>query len=75
MKFKVGDRISVYGHDGNGNAIRKTTAVTGFNGTGLLYVEEKDCFKPGSNGFDLTMPHPKACRKLKRQKCSKCGRS
>jgi len=61
MKFKVGDRIRVYGTDNNFNPISVDTTVEGFANNGLLYVGDN----AGRIGhFDLTLPHPKQCRKL-----------
>lgn len=62
--FKVGDRVAVYGHGGTGKPLRITTNVEGFNSEGCIYLPEKDAYRQGYQGYDLTVVHPKQCRRL-----------
>lgn len=63
--LQVGDRIAVYGIDGNGAPIRKTATIESFTKEGAVYVTDPESLhKVGPAGYDLTMPHPKSCRRL-----------
>lgn len=64
QSFKVGDRVAVYGITKNGDPLRIVTTVLGYNNNGTLDIGTHDAFRAGFDGYDLSMPHPKQCRKL-----------
>lgn len=61
-KFKVGDKVAIYGCDENGNAIRIVSRVTGDLGNGIYYTDEDTSHLIGH--YDLSMVHEKQCRKI-----------
>jgi hypothetical protein len=62
-KFKAGDRIAVYGLDGNFNPVRVVTTVTDVLDEGILYTDEDTSVKRPD--YDFSIVHPKQCRKIK----------
>jgi hypothetical protein len=62
--FQVGDRVAVYGLDGNCELVRIKTTITGLPANGQLYLDEKDTVKTTVPRYDFSMAHPKQCRRL-----------
>lgn len=65
--LQIGDRIAIYGVDGNFKPIRRTATITGFDNNWIPQFSDEDSnnlFKQGHNGYDLTMSNPKSCRRL-----------
>lgn len=52
MKFKVGDRVAVYGPE------RDVGTISEVNGRGFVRMD------PDDNNFDTNWFHPKQCRRL-----------
>ena len=61
-KFKVGDRVAVYGLERNLEPIRIVSTVTDILSNGHLYLDEATSVSPTL--YDFSMAHPKQCRKL-----------
>jgi hypothetical protein len=62
--FQVGDRVAVYGLDGNCELVRIKTTITGFASSGQLYLDEKDTVRLTVPKYDFSVAHPKQCRRL-----------
>jgi hypothetical protein len=64
--LKVGDRVRVYGTDRNCEPTSAVGTIVGFAPNGCPYFAEHEVSKKGQ--CDLTMPHPKQCRRLRVKK-------
>jgi len=65
-KFKVGDKVAIYGTDGNLKPIRLVCTITEVltgDQEGLVYLDEKTAFSPGE--YDYTVSHVKNLRRMK----------
>jgi hypothetical protein len=69
--LKIGDRVRVYGVDGNLNPVSGVGKIVDFTDQGCPLFRDKDLKSlaqlTGPDRYDLSLPHPKQCRRLKKR--------
>lgn len=71
-KFKVGDRVAIYGHSGNLLPVRAVGVIDSFTKENLIRIKTSHStyrkYDSTHGGWDLTMAHPKQLRRLVKKK-------